>query len=183
MPYQLLSSRHREEWAKPMVQGRRIAPVWRNLNCQLVAPLPPPRRAPSTSPARRTLGNRLLLTNGVHRVCALHLQGLSKVPCLLRTVGRIEETGLNIQTSLFRPNLFFGERPAEGLDFFDSKVAAPLKMRSVHHVLRIGIGVEMIKVPAIPTFSSTPKSEPIVPKPNVAALGPATAERPSAPRQ
>ena len=96
-----------------------------------------------------SIGDRLLLTNGVHRVCALHLHGHTATPCLLRRVNRVEDTGLNLQTTLFRPDLFGGTRPAQVIDFFNEEVAVPLKMRSTHHVLRIGIGAELIRVPAV----------------------------------
>jgi hypothetical protein len=105
------------------------------------------------------LGNRLMLTNGVHRVCALYFRGHARVPCLIRRVSRIEETGLNLQTTLFRPELLNGPRPAEVADFFDTRVAVPLKMRSMYHVLRIGIGIEAMTVPAIPAPEAAPKKQ------------------------
>jgi hypothetical protein len=97
-----------------------------------------------------SIGGRLLLTNGVHHVCALALRGFESVPCVLRSVSRIEETGLNLQSTLFRPDLLSGQRPAQVLDFLNGKVAVPLRMRSMYHILRIGIGVEPIRIPAIP---------------------------------
>jgi hypothetical protein len=103
-----------------------------------------------------SIGGRLLLPNGVHHVCALYLRGFESVPCVLRNVGRIEEVGLDLRTSLFRPELLSGPRPAQVLDFLDDQVAVPLKLRSMYHTLRIGIGVEQIKIPAIqsPNFPS-----------------------------
>jgi hypothetical protein len=95
------------------------------------------------------IGNRLLLINGVHRACALYLRRHERVPCLLRKLSRIEESGLNLQTSLFRPELLNGVRPAQVIDFLDHTVAVPLKQRAMHNVLRVGIGVEMMQVPAI----------------------------------
>jgi hypothetical protein len=106
-----------------------------------------------------SLGGRLLLTNGVHHVCALALRGYESVPCVLRSVNRIEETGLNLQTSLFRPDLFSGSRPGHVLDFLDDSVAVPLRMRSMYHTLRIGIGVELMRIPAIPDGGVTHKPD------------------------
>jgi len=97
-----------------------------------------------------SIGGRLLLLNGVHHVCALRQKGFESVPCVLRNVSRIEETGLNLQTSLFRPELMAGPRPAQVQDFLDDGVAVPLRMRSMYHILRIGIGVEPIRIPALP---------------------------------
>ena len=97
-----------------------------------------------------SIGGRLLLTNGVHHVCSLLSRGFEKVPCVLRNASRIEETGLNLQSTMFRPELLSGPRPAQVLDFLNDTVAVPLKLRSMYHILRIGIAVEPIKIPAIP---------------------------------
>jgi hypothetical protein len=107
------------------------------------------------------IGSRFLLTNGVHRVCALHLSGHTHVPCLLRKVGRIEESGIAVQTSLLRPELLAGPRPAEVADFLNPKVATNLKMRSTEHVLRVAIAVEQIRIPAIsdPTLDTERTAE------------------------
>jgi hypothetical protein len=115
------------------------------------------------------IGGRYLLTNGVHRVCALQLRGHTHVPCVLRRVGRLEETGLNLQTTLFRPDLINGPRPAQVVDFLEPRVAATLKMRSMNQVLRVGIGIDLIRVPAMAAFpidsnkEVLPKSGPFLP--------------------
>lgn len=96
------------------------------------------------------IGGRVLLTNGVHHVCALSRRGYTHVPCLLRRVGRIEEAGLNLQSSLFRPEVFAGARPAHVLDLMNPDVAVAGRMRSMSHVVRVGIGIESITIPAIP---------------------------------
>lgn len=101
-------------------------------------------------------GNRLLLTNGVHKVCAMIRNGYAHVPCLLRHAGRLEESGLNMQqSSLFRPDLLNGLRPAQIIDFLDERVSVSVALRSMYQVLRVGIGVEMFDVPAIPPLSAT----------------------------
>jgi hypothetical protein len=96
------------------------------------------------------IGNRLLLTNGVHKVCALLLKGYTHVPCVLRRISRIEESGLNLQTSLFRPELFAGGRPAQVVDFLNENVAVSVLMRSMQQVLTVGIAIGMLHVPAVP---------------------------------
>jgi hypothetical protein len=95
------------------------------------------------------INGRLLLTNGVHKVCALYLTGHRSVPCLLRRVGRIEETGLNVQSSLFRPELVGGPRPAQVIDFLNPQVATPVRVRSMSHVVRVATMVETIRIPTI----------------------------------
>ncbi len=96
------------------------------------------------------IGNRLLLTNGVHKVCALLLRGYTHVPCVLRRIGRIEESGLNLQTSLFRPELFGGVRPAQVVDFLNEDVGVSVLMRSMQQVLTVGIAIGMLHVPTVP---------------------------------
>lgn len=98
------------------------------------------------------IGNRLLLTNGVHKVCALLLKGYTHVPCVLRRISRIEESGVNLQTSLFRPELFNGTRPAQVVDFLNEDVAVSVLMRSMHQVLTVAIGIGMLQVPAVSQF-------------------------------
>jgi hypothetical protein len=104
------------------------------------------------------IANRLLLTNGVHKVCALLLKGYTHVPCVLRRLNRVEESGLNLQTSLFRPELFGGARPAQVVDFLNEDVAVSISMRSMHQVLRIGVGIEVLQVPAVSQLSSVTQS-------------------------
>lgn len=115
------------------------------------------------------VGDRFLLTNGVHKVCALHLKGHRNIPCLLRRANRVEESGLNTQqTSLFRPELMNSSRPAHVLDFLSDRVAVPASLRSMYQVLRVGFGIEMLNVPAIPSLSEVP-----VPSINAGAAMPA----------
>jgi hypothetical protein len=77
------------------------------------------------------VGNRLLLTTGLHNVCAMIPKGYTHVPCLLCRASRVEESGLNLQqTSLLRPNLLGGPRPAQVIDFPDEAVAVPVSLRS-----------------------------------------------------
>jgi len=91
----------------------------------------------------------LLLTNGVHKVCALFLRGHTHVPCVLRRISRIEESGLNLQTTLLRPELLGGARPAQVVDFLNENVAVSVLMRSMHQVLTVGIGIGTLQVPAV----------------------------------
>lgn len=95
------------------------------------------------------VGNKLMLANGVHHVCAMALRGYTHVPCLLRQASRFEEA-LNVQqTSLLRPELLNGPRPAQVIDFLSESLAVPALLRSRSQVLRVGIGVEVFDVPAL----------------------------------
>lgn len=96
------------------------------------------------------LGERLLLTNGVHKVCAFYKRGFRQVPCVWRSISRIEESGLNLQgTTLFRPELFNSARPAQVVDFLNERVAVPLKMRSMYQVMRIALMLDVGNIPSV----------------------------------
>lgn len=101
------------------------------------------------------IGNRLLLTNGVRKVCAFAMNRLTHVPCVLRSINRIEESGLNLQTSLFRPDLLGSARPAQVVDFLNEDVAVSVGVRSMHQVLTVGIGIGMLQVPAVSPTTQT----------------------------
>jgi hypothetical protein len=97
------------------------------------------------------LDGRLVLVNGVHKVCALYGLGLKTCFCALRVVTRLEETGLNLQaTTLYRDEVFKSRRPALVTDFMNSNIAVPLRMKSMYQVMQISINVGHIRVPALP---------------------------------
>jgi hypothetical protein len=97
------------------------------------------------------IGERLFLSNGVHKVCALHQMGFSRIPCVYRTAHNLAEAGINPQsTSLFRQPIFDSQRPAVVTDFLNPKAAVPLKMRSMYQILQVTVGVGTLTVPALP---------------------------------
>lgn len=97
------------------------------------------------------IGGRLLVTNGVHRVCALYSRGLRQIPCLYRQIHNLEEAGLNARsTTLFRDQLFLSPRPALVTDLLNHDAAVPLRMRSMYQVLQVVVNVGTLTVPAIP---------------------------------
>lgn len=94
------------------------------------------------------LGNQLLLTNGVHKVCALYKKGYSRCVCLLRTAARLEEAGFQPNsTSLF--NWIGQPRPALVTDFLNPIAGASLRMRPMYQVLQVQVNVGTISVPAL----------------------------------
>ncbi len=94
--------------------------------------------------------NRLLLTNGVHKVCALYKAGFTHCYCVAREVHNLSETGLNTQTSLFRDPIFTGPRPASVVDFLNSTTAVPLYIRSMFQILQVAVTTGTMTVPALP---------------------------------
>ncbi|HEV1993687.1 MAG TPA: hypothetical protein VGR03_05100 [Candidatus Acidoferrum sp.] len=102
--------------------------------------------------------NRLLLTNGVHKVCALHKMGYTHCVCVFRRANDLTEAGIDQrQTTLFRDAVFKSMRPALVTDFLEPLAAAPLKMRAMYQVLQIAFSVGTITVPALPKNHSTQK--------------------------
>jgi len=95
--------------------------------------------------------NKLLLTNGVHKVCALHKMGYSHCVCVVRQVNDLAEAGVDQRlTTLFRDAVFKSRRPALVTDFLNPLAAAPLKMRAMYQVLQVTFNVGAITVPALP---------------------------------
>jgi hypothetical protein len=96
------------------------------------------------------LENRLLLTNGVHKVCALQKAGLSNCFCVFRRIDSLPDSGINTQTSIFRDPLFKGARPAMVRDFLEPSASAPLYIRSMNQILQIAVSVGTMTIPALP---------------------------------
>jgi len=97
------------------------------------------------------IGERLLLTNGVHKVSALYRMGFREVPCVFRTVHSLEAAGLNPKSStLFSDPIFNSDKPAQVKHFWDLELATPLNMRSTYQVLQVSVGVGTLRVPALP---------------------------------
>jgi hypothetical protein len=96
------------------------------------------------------LENRLLLTNGVHKVCALRKAGLSSCFCVFRRIDSLPDSGINVQTSIFRDALFKGVRPAMVKDFLEPSTSAPLYIRSMNQILQIAVSVGTMTIPALP---------------------------------
>ena len=97
------------------------------------------------------IANRLVLINGVHKVCSLYARGVTHCPVLLRTAHNLEEGGMNPRsTSLFRQPIFEGPRPALVTDFLNPQTAVPLVMRSMYQVLQVVVNVGTLSVPALP---------------------------------
>ena len=108
------------------------------------------------------IDGRLVLTNGVHKVCALYTTGFKTCFCLIRTAANLQEAGLNPQlTTLFRDALFRSARPALVRDFLDPRVAASLHLRSMYQIMQVSINVGIFQVPALPIHTKLIKSDSI----------------------
>jgi len=105
------------------------------------------------------IGERLLLVNGVHKVCALMKMGYENCMCVVRSAHNLAEVGLNPQqSSLFREPVFQSQRPALVADFLNPLTAAPLRMRAMFQVLQVATTVGTITVPAMPKSPERPST-------------------------
>lgn len=70
------------------------------------------------------VGNRLLLNNGYHWVCALHTLGITHAPCIIQTISRMDELDLTAKREVAAdPDFYFNTaRPPLLKDFFDPKI-------------------------------------------------------------
>jgi hypothetical protein len=97
------------------------------------------------------IDGRLVLTNGVHKVCALYSKGLKTCYCVIRVASNLQEGGLNLQaTSLYRDAVFRSARPAAVVDFLNPKLAGSLHLRSMYQIMQVGLSVGIFQVPALP---------------------------------
>ena len=96
------------------------------------------------------IDDRLLLVNGVHKVCALHKAGLTRCYCVARHAHQLAETGINLQTTLFRDQVFKGARPAAVIDLLDPHTSGQLLIRSMYQILQVAIQSGTMTVPALP---------------------------------
>lgn len=83
--------------------------------------------------------NRILLHNGYHRAYALRAQGITHVPCILQTVTRKDELALVADGRVSSDPAFYfkAKRPPMLRDFFDPRLAKPLRIRRIETVVEI----------------------------------------------
>lgn len=93
-------------------------------------------------------GGRLLLANGVHKVCALYRLGYKDCVCLLRKVPTLRDAGFD-PNSLGLFAHYQAPRPPLVIDFLNPNLASELRMRPMYQVLQIAINAAMTSVPAL----------------------------------
>lgn len=148
---------------EPIVQGNAVAftSPRRDLN---VVPIPRVRETPegdfeiSVRAGSRPnyvqvaevaeFGGRLLLANGVHKVCALYRLGYKECVCLLRKVPTLRDAGFD-PNSLGLFAHYQSPRPPLVIDFLNPNLASELRMRPMYQVLQIAINAGLTSVPAL----------------------------------
>ena len=94
------------------------------------------------------VGDKLLLVNGVHKVCGLALAGYIDVPCVFREAPTFADTGIG-QNDPIMTRLLGRDRPARVLDFVDPDAGAPFRKQSTYHVMQVVLQQGMLTPPAL----------------------------------
>jgi len=97
------------------------------------------------------LGSRVVLHNGYHRVCAMRRAGLTHAPCLIESMGSLDEASVaGAHALLDHPGLLFDTpRPPLFKDFFDPELVAELRQPRRRQHVRVDLGLD---APSLPRF-------------------------------
>jgi hypothetical protein len=89
-------------------------------------------------------GNRVLLTNGYHRACALRALGVTHAPCVIQTATSGDELRTAVRTRVAEQPEFYFEsaRPPLLKDFFDPKIRKVLPIRNQVHLVEVTVDVK-----------------------------------------
>lgn len=93
------------------------------------------------------VGSRLVLANGFHRIFALHREGITKAPIVVRRVANPEIEFPEQYLGLSRSYLLEYRRPVLIRDFFDERLTLEIKLKPRRKVLRVTWGPEDSIVP------------------------------------
>lgn len=98
---------------------------------------------------------RLLLQNGYHRACALRSLGITHVPCVIKTVTRLDELALTAAPRVVdAPALYFrARRPPMLKDFFDPRIRKLLPVKRQRKMIEVSFEVREFDV-AEPHFGA-----------------------------
>lgn len=87
------------------------------------------------------VGNRVLLTNGYHRACALRALGVTHAPCVIQTAINGDELRTAVRARVAEQPEFYFEsaRPPLLKDFFDPKIRKVLPIRNQVHLVEVTV--------------------------------------------
>jgi hypothetical protein len=90
------------------------------------------------------VGQRVLLTNGYHRACALRALGLTHAPCVIQTATSGDELRTAVRARVAEEPGFYFEsaRPPLLKDFFDPKIRRVLPIRNQVHLVEVTVDVK-----------------------------------------
>ena len=96
-----------------------------------------------------SVGKRLLLNNGYHRVCALRELGVTRVPCVIQTATRGDELGICVKKEVADQAEFYFEsaRPPLLKDYFDPRIRKVLPVRRRMRQIEVDFDIKDFLVP------------------------------------
>jgi hypothetical protein len=93
------------------------------------------------------VGSRLVLNNGFHRVVALRMAGITKIPVVVQHVANPEIEFPEQILGLSRAYLLQHPRPVLIRDFFDNALTVELRLKQRRKIVKVTWGVEDSVVP------------------------------------
>lgn len=95
--------------------------------------------------------NRVILTNGTHRVYALRALGITHVPCVVTHASREEEYEFILpgEVKADRDPYLKAPRPPVFKDYFDPRIVKRVQVPRLNHVLAAKLSLERSGVPAV----------------------------------
>lgn len=96
-------------------------------------------------------GNRVILTNGSHRVYALRALGVTHVPCVVTQASRDDEYEFMLPADVKqdRAQYLTAPRPPVFKDYFDARIFKRIQVARLSHVLEARLTLEKSGFPAI----------------------------------
>jgi hypothetical protein len=88
------------------------------------------------------VGNRLVLGNGFHRIVALRMEGISRIPIVVQHVANAEIEFPEQHLGLSRAYLLLHPRPVVVKDFFDNALTIDLRLKPRRKTVRVSWGHE-----------------------------------------
>jgi len=91
-----------------------------------------------------SVGKRLLLNNGYHRVCAMREMGITHAPCIVQSATRVDELGIIVKRDVAQQAEFYFEsaRPPLLKDYFDPGIRKVLPVRKRIRQIELRFEVE-----------------------------------------
>src|SRR5215469_14271663 len=90
-----------------------------------------------------SVGNRMILNNGFHRVFALRSKGITRMPVVVQSVAQSDIEFPNELLGLSREYLVHNPRPVLLRDFFDDSLTVELRLAPRRKTVKIGWGGEI----------------------------------------
>jgi hypothetical protein len=93
------------------------------------------------------VGQRVILANGFHRIVALRLEGITRVPIVVRNIANPEIEFPEQFLGLPKQYLLQNPRPVLVKDFFDPELTLEIRLKPRRKTLKIAWGPEDALIP------------------------------------